>query len=181
MNFYTTDKLQRFFDIFISLSAMLLLFPLLILFWPFMRRPIVINQSRMGRDRKYFTMYKLRTMTEEKQPTQFGNFLRLYALDEIPQFWNVFKGDMSLVGPRPHLKSDHDQFLGDDPIRASVRPGLTGWAQVNGRNEIGWQEKIAFDRWYVENRSLRLYFSILWRTVIVLIGETSTTREGYAT
>ena len=138
--------------------------------------PILFIQPRPGLNKKIFKIYKFRTMkndydknknllNENDRLTKFGNFLRSTSLDELPSLWSVFKGDMSLVGPRP-LLIEYLTFYSDKQSRRhEVRPGITGWAQVNGRNAISWEEKFELDVWYVDNQSLLLDLKILWLTV----------------
>lgn len=138
--------------------------------------PILFIQPRPGLNKKIFKIYKFRTMKndydknknllpESDRLTKFGNFLRSTSLDELPSLWSVLKGDMSLVGPRP-LLIEYLTFYSDKQSRRhEVRPGITGWAQVNGRNAISWEEKFELDVWYVDNQSLLLDLKILWLTV----------------
>lgn len=138
--------------------------------------PILFIQSRPGLNKKIFKIYKFRTMkndydknknllNENDRLTKFGNFLRSTSLDELPSLWSVFKGDMSLVGPRP-LLIEYLTFYSDKQSRRhEVRPGITGWAQVNGRNAISWEEKFELDVWYVDNQSFLLDLKILWLTL----------------
>ena len=138
-------------------------------------RPILFSQVRPGLNGRPFRLFKFRTMIEHRGPaplsedarrlTPFGKWLRSTSLDELPELWNVLKGDMSLVGPRPLLLHYLDHYTPFQMRRHEVRPGLTGWAQINGRNAIGWEEKFAFDRWYVEHQSLALDLRILAATV----------------
>jgi lipopolysaccharide/colanic/teichoic acid biosynthesis glycosyltransferase len=138
--------------------------------------PVLFRQVRPGLNGEPFTMIKFRTMTDECSPdgtllsdaqrmTPFGRFLRATSLDELPELWNVIKGDMSLVGPRPLLMEYLPLYNAEQARRHEVRPGITGWAQVNGRNAIGWHEKFALDVWYVDNQSLWLDVRVLWLTV----------------
>ena len=138
--------------------------------------PVLFKQMRPGLGGQPFTMYKFRTMTDERGPdgellpdamrlTPFGKFLRSTSLDELPELWNVLKGDMSLVGPRPLLMRYTEFFTPEEMQRLNVRPGITGWAQVNGRNAASWDERLAMDVWYVNNLSLALDLNILWRTL----------------
>jgi sugar transferase EpsL len=139
--------------------------------------PILFIQKRPGLHEKPFLLYKFRTMTEETDSkglllpdhlrlTKLGKFLRKYSLDELPQFINILKGDLSLVGPRPLLMEYLPLFTEEQRKRHSVRPGMTGWAQVNGRNAISWDEKFELDTWYVNNRSFFLDVKILYLTLI---------------
>jgi lipopolysaccharide/colanic/teichoic acid biosynthesis glycosyltransferase len=138
--------------------------------------PVLFRQLRPGFHGQPFEIIKFRTMTNERGPdgallpdalrlTPFGRFLRASSLDELPELWNVLRGDMSLVGPRPLLMEYLPLYTPDQARRHVVRPGITGWAQVNGRNAISWEEKFALDVWYVDNRSMWMDVQILWRTV----------------
>jgi lipopolysaccharide/colanic/teichoic acid biosynthesis glycosyltransferase len=146
------------------------------------RGPVLYRQMRVGKDGRDFELLKLRTMVEgaermgagfavdEGDPriTRVGRFLRRTSIDELPQLWNVLRGDMSLVGPRPALRYQVEQYDERQRRRLEVRPGLTGWAQVNGRAKLSWPERIELDVWYVENRSPALDLRILLRTPLVL-------------
>jgi lipopolysaccharide/colanic/teichoic acid biosynthesis glycosyltransferase len=144
--------------------------------------PVLYRQVRVGRDGEDFEMLKLRTMVEgaermgagpavdagDSRITRVGAFLRRTSIDELPQLWNVLRGDMSIVGPRPTFRYQVEQYDEHQLRRLEVRPGLTGWAQVNGRAALSWPERIELDVWYVDNRSPRVDLSILLRTPIVL-------------
>lgn len=141
-----------------------------------MGSPVVFTQARPGKDGKIFTVYKFRTMTsdcdangnllsDEERLIPLGQFFRKASLDELPQLWNVFVGDMSFVGPRPLLVRYLERYNSEQARRHDVRPGITGWAQVNGRNTLSWDEKFALDLWYVDHWSLWLDFKILLLTV----------------
>ncbi len=141
-----------------------------------MGRPVLFRQVRPGRDRKPITVYKFRTMTDARgddgQPlpdgqrlTRLGRFLRKTSLDELPQLWNVLRGDMSLVGPRPLLMRYLPYYTHRESLRFTVPPGITGWAQVHGRNLLGWDERLELDAWYVEHWSFGLDVRVLWLTV----------------
>jgi lipopolysaccharide/colanic/teichoic acid biosynthesis glycosyltransferase len=172
--------MKRLFDITVAFFALLVLaLPLLVLAWLIRRKlgsPVLFKQVRPGLRGMPFTMVKFRTMTDERAPdgallpdaqrlTSFGRFLRASSLDELPELWNVLKGDMSLVGPRPLLMEYLPLYTPEQARRHEVRPGITGWAQVNGRNAINWEDKFALDVWYVDHRSLWLDVRILWMTV----------------
>ncbi len=172
--------MKRVFDfVAASLALLLLTLPLLALAWLIRRKlgsPVLFRQVRPGLQGKPFTMVKFRTMTGERGPdgallpdaqrlTSFGRFLRASSLDELPELWNVLRGDMSLVGPRPLLMEYLPLYTPEQARRHEVRPGVTGWAQVNGRNAISWPDKFALDVWYVDNQSLWLDIKILWMTV----------------
>ena len=147
------------------------------------RGPVLFRQMRLGRGAKQFEILKLRTMTVDAEKlrgdgvvvdgdpriTRIGNFLRRTAVDELPQLWHVLRGEMSLVGPRPTLGYQVERYTERQRRRLEVKPGLTGWAQVNGRASLSWPERIELDVWYVEHRSLALDLRILLRTVSVLL------------
>ena len=154
--------------------------------------PIVFKQQRSGLKGKIFNIYKFRTMTNERDQegillpnelrlTKFGKLLRSTSLDELPNLWNVLKGDMSLVGPRPLLVEYLPLYSTKQARRHEVRPGITGWAQVNGRNAISWEEKFDLDVWYVDNQSIWLDIKILWLTVKKVINRSGINQEGQAT
>lgn len=172
--------IKRLFDILVSFFALVLLSPLMLfIVWKVRQKmgaPVFFHQKRPGLRGRPFKMIKFRTMRDaisaDGQPlpdrdrlTSFGQFLRAASLDELPELWNVFKGDMSLVGPRPLLMEYLPLYSGEQARRHEVRPGITGWAQVNGRNAISWEEKFALDVWYINNRSFLLDIKILWLTV----------------
>ncbi len=149
-------------------------------------RPIFFVQARAGRYGESFRILKFRTLsTGPKEPTRpsdyttrIGSTLRRWGIDELPQLWNVLRGEMSLVGPRPPLPADVEQYDSRERIRLQVRPGLTGWAQIHGRNAIPWAERIDHDVWYVRNRCLRLDLRILLQTPLVLFSKTGVTGPG---
>ncbi len=153
---------------------------------------VLFRQLRPGRDGKPFTLVKLRTMldvrgqngvplSDDERLTPAGRRLRAWSLDELPTLWNVLKGDMSLVGPRPLLMQYLDRYTPGQARRHEVRPGITGWAQVNGRNAVSWDEKFAMDVWYVDNVSLGLDLKILAMTVWKVIRREGISAGGYAT
>jgi len=155
-------------------------------------RPVFFRQERPGLHGKPFRLIKFRTMLDavdsEGNPlddarrlTRFGRFLRASSLDELPELWNVLRGDMSLVGPRPLLMRYLPLYSPEQARRHDVRPGLTGWSQVNGRNALGWPEKLALDVWYVDNRSFRLDFKILLMTVSKVLSRAGIAAEGSET
>ena len=180
-------KVKRTVDLVASFALLTTFSPLLfavgILLFLTMGRPILFRQRRAGRYGRPFIVYKFRTMTDERraqcQPvadseriTRVGRLLRLFSIDELPQLWNVLRGDMSLVGPRPLLMQYLERYSAEEMQRHEVKPGITGWAQVNGRNATSWQERFALDVWYAENWSLALDARILVRTLwTVLAGE----------
>lgn len=154
--------------------------------------PVLFRQQRPGLHGQPFTLLKFRTMTDARDTagnllpdaqrlTKFGKFLRASSLDELPELWNVLKGEMSLVGPRPLLMRYLERYTPEQARRHDVRPGITGWAQVNGRNAISWEEKFALDSWYVDHVSFRLDMKILWLTVIKTIRREDISQQGQAT
>lgn len=188
--------MKRVFDFILALCAVLALaLPLLVLVWLVRRKlgsPVLFRQVRPGMNSKPFEMVKFRTMTSERGPdgqllpdavrlTPFGRFLRATSLDELPELWNVLKGDMSLVGPRPLLIEYLPLYSPEQTRRHEVRPGITGWAQVNGRNAISWEDKFKLDVWYVDNHSLLLDMKILWLTVKKVLVRDGISAAGVAT
>jgi len=172
--------MKRIFDLVITYFGLLLLLPIIVLTAMLVRlklgSPIFFKQARPGLNGEIFNIYKFRTMTNEcnadgtilsdkTRLTEFGKFLRSTSLDELPGLWNVLKGDMSLVGPRPLLVEYLPLYSMVQARRHEVKPGITGWSQVNGRNAISWDEKFDLDLWYVENQSIWLDIIILWLTV----------------
>ena len=154
--------------------------------------PVLFTQTRPGKEGEPFTIYKFRTMTDERGPdgellpdeerlTPFGQFLRSTSIDELPELLNVVAGDMSLVGPRPLLMEYLERYNDEQARRHEVRPGITGWAQVNGRNAITWDEKFEHDVWYVDNQSLWLDVKILAMTVWQVVRRDGISQEGHAT
>lgn len=154
--------------------------------------PVLFRQQRPGRNDRIFALIKFRTMTDARDRsgdllpdaqrlTRFGERLRRTSLDELPTLWNVIRGDMSLVGPRPLLVQYLDRYTPEQRRRHEVAPGITGWAQINGRNAITWEQKFALDVWYVENVSLRTDLAILLRTVVQVLGRRGISAEGHAT
>lgn len=176
--------MKRFIDLAISLSLVIVLSIIIVLVAMLVRlklgSPILFKQQRPGLNEELFQLYKFRTMTNSRDSagqllpdsvrlTSFGRFLRRYSLDELPQLFNVIKGDLSLVGPRPLLVEYLPLYTTEQAKRHLVKPGITGWAQVNGRNAITWEEKFKLDVWYVENQSflldLRIIFLTFWKVV----------------
>lgn len=172
--------LKRLFDIIIASIALILLSPLYAFVAYKVKKnlgsPVLFRQVRPGLHGKPFEMIKFRTMTDERDPQgnllpneqrlpKFGKMLRATSLDEMPELWNVIKGDMSIVGPRPLLMDYLPLYNEEQAKRHHVRPGMTGYAQVNGRNSISWEEKFKLDTWYVENQSIWLDFKIMFQTV----------------
>jgi sugar transferase EpsL len=172
--------MKRCLDILLSGILLLATLPLLLIsalgIWITMGRPVFFVQDRPGLKGRIFKLHKLRTMqsapsgnethsSASSRVTPLGGFLRRTSIDELPQLWNVLKGDMSLVGPRPLLLEYLPLYSPAQARRHEVRPGLTGWAQVNGRNAISWEQKFALDVWYVDNQSIALDLQILWLTL----------------
>jgi len=172
--------MKRLFDLAVALPLFLASLPLIAMLAVLVRvklgSPVLFRQMRPGLHGQPFTLYKLRTMTDERDAdgvpladhvrlTRFGQFLRKYSLDELLQLANVIKGELSLVGPRPLLTEYLELYTPEQAKRHEVRPGITGWAQVNGRNAITWEERFRLDIWYVENRSFRLDLKILLLTL----------------
>ncbi|MEH7076827.1 sugar transferase [Neobacillus drentensis] len=188
--------MKRLFDFTVSLILFVCLSPIFICIAILVKikfgSPIIFKQVRPGLYGKPFSLYKFRTMTDEKDEkgqllpdyirlTSFGRFLRKYSLDEYPQLWNVIKGDLSLVGPRPLLVEYLSLYTKEQSLRHNVRPGITGWAQVNGRNAISWEEKFKFDIWYVKNQSFFLDIKILFFTAYKVIISDGINQPGNAT
>lgn len=175
--------LKRLIDIVVSAAGIIVLSPVLLILWILVRvklgKPAIFTQERPGKDEKIFKLYKFRSMTGERDEkgellpdevrlTAFGEKLRGTSLDELPELFNILKGDMSLIGPRPLLVGYLPYYTKREQLRHSVRPGLTGLAQVSGRNFIAWDDRLAKDVEYVENLSLLLDLKILLRTVMVV-------------
>jgi sugar transferase EpsL len=187
---------KRGLDLMLSSIGLLLLSPLLAVVAVMARwqlgAPILFRQQRPGRDGRSFSLFKFRTMTDTLNPqgnllsdaerlTTFGRFLRNTSLDELPELWNVIKGEMSLVGPRPLLTQYLDRYTPEQARRHEVRPGITGWAQVNGRNTLTWEQKFALDVWYVDHVSLALDTKIIALTISKIIRREGITEPGQAT
>ena len=188
---------QRLLDLAVALPLALLTLPLLVAGAALAAAqnggPWLFRQRRPGLGGRLFTLYKLQTMTSVRDPATgqllpdaerlppLGRWLRATSLDELPQLWNVVRGDMSLVGPRPLLPAYLPLYSPQQARRHLVRPGLTGWAQVNGRNAISWEEKFALDSWYVDNQRLSLDLRILGRTVGRVLGRRGVAATGEAT
>jgi len=188
--------MKRLMDVLISAVALCVFTPVMIvvglLVWFRMGWPPFFLQQRPGLGGRPFTMYKFRTMNAKKDGfgrllpdaerlTSFGRFLRATSLDELPELWNVLKGDMSLVGPRPLLMEYLPLYSPEQARRHEVRPGITGWAQVNGRNTLSWKEKFELDVWYVDNRSLCLDIKIILMTVKKVFKRDGISADGCAT
>lgn len=172
--------IKRLLDIILSGMALVVLSPVLLIVAVLVRTklgsPVIFHQERPGKDEKIFTLCKFRTMTDGKDEngnllpdevrlTKFGKLLRSTSLDELPELWNILKGDMSIVGPRPLLVRYLPYYTDEERKRHSIRPGLTGYAQINGRNALNWEDRFAYDLEYVEKCSLALDIKILFETV----------------
>ncbi|WP_034112560.1 sugar transferase [Pseudomonas rhodesiae] len=183
-------------DILISGIALILLSPVIAwTSWKIRKNlgaPVVFRQVRPGLNAKPFTLVKFRSMRnandskgtplpDAERMTPFGQFLRSSSLDELPELWSVLKGDMSLVGPRPLLNEYLPLYSAEQARRHEVRPGITGWAQVNGRNSLSWEDKFKLDVWYVDNRSILLDFKILFMTVHKVLAREGISADGEVT
>ncbi|MFF3022030.1 sugar transferase [Gottfriedia sp. NPDC057948] len=188
--------MKRVIDLGFSIVILLLLSLPLIVVAIFVKlnmgAPILFTQQRPGLNGKPFYLYKFRTMSDlhdsegnllsdELRLTAFGKFLRKYSIDEFPQLINVVKGEMSLVGPRPFLMEYLSLYTEEQMLRHNVKPGITGWAQVNGRNSLTWEEKFKMDVWYVKNKNLLLDLKILIKTAIKVIKKEGISQEGQVT
>ena len=188
--------MKRLLDIFGAGFGLVVLGPIIVLLSLLVRiklgSPIFFVQSRPGRGERIFCLVKFRTMTairdadgsllpDERRLTSFGAFLRNTSMDELPQLWNVIKGDMSLVGPRPLLPEYLPRYSEHQRRRHNVRPGITGWAQINGRNALTWEEKLALDTWYVDNWSFLLDLRILVNTLLRVVRRDGISQTGHAT
>ncbi|MBB1325787.1 sugar transferase [Pseudoalteromonas sp. SR45-1] len=188
--------IKYLFDLTVSIIVFLILLPVILVVAIFIRfklgSPILFTQDRPGLNGKVFKMMKFRSMLDAKDKhgnllpdnermTKFGAFLRSTSLDELPGLFNVIKGDMSLVGPRPLLVQYLPLYSSEQAKRHNVRPGITGWAQVNGRNAIGWDEKFKLDVWYVENQSFLLDIKILLLTVKKVFVREGISADGHVT
>ncbi len=188
--------LKRAFDLVVALMALLLLAPVIagvaLLVRLRLGRPVLFSQPRPGRHGRPFRMYKFRSMNsacdaqgvllpDAQRLTRFGLWLRASSLDELPGLWSVLRGDMSLVGPRPLLMQYLPRYSSRQARRHEVRPGITGWAQVNGRNAISWEEKFELDVWYVEHQSFWLDLKILWLTAARVWARKDVSAAGHAT
>lgn len=187
---------KRIFDLALAIPLALVSLPFFlmvaILVRLFLGSPVLFRQQRPGRDGRIFWMVKFRTMTsahdadgnllpDDVRLTRFGAFLRMTSLDEIPELWNVIKGDMSLVGPRPLLVQYLDRYTPEQARRHEVRPGVTGWAQANGRNAITWEQKFAMDVWYVDHVSLGRDLKVLLRTLLSVVKQEGISTADHAT
>jgi undecaprenyl phosphate N,N'-diacetylbacillosamine 1-phosphate transferase len=187
---------KRPLDFIMALLGLIILSPLLLVIAILVRiklgSPVIFKQPRPGLNEEIFTLYKFRTMTDERDEngellpdevrlTSFGKFLRSTSLDELPELWNILKGDMSFVGPRPQLVKDMVFMTPKQRRRHSVRPGLTGWAQVNGRNNISWEDKLSLDLEYLERISLMGDIKIMGKTIIKVLKRDGVATEGMET
>ncbi len=192
------DAVKRVGDVIVAALLLVILSPLLLVVAILVRAklgpPVLFKQLRPGRNAKVFALYKFRTMTTACGPsdvdavasdaqrlTPLGRFLRASSIDELPELWNVLLGQMSIVGPRPLLREYLDRYTPEQARRHEVRPGITGWAQVNGRNAVLWADRFAMDVWYVDNRSLTVDLRILWRTAAAVLKHEGVSADGHAT
>ena len=188
--------MKRTIDLVLALPALLILLPAMLLVAILTRiylgKPVLFIQERPGLDCRPFNLVKFRTMKDAvdangyslpdaERLTRYGKFLRSTSLDELPGLWNVVKGDMSLVGPRPLLMEYLPLYSSEQARRHDVRPGITGWAQVNGRNALSWEEKFVADLWYVDNQSMALDFKILIMTIVKVLTKDGVSADGEAT
>lgn len=187
---------KRLFDITVSLTALIILSPILFAIWILVKSklgsPAIFRQQRPGKHGKIFTMYKFRSMTDARSETGellpdeirltgFGKLLRKTSLDELPELFNILKGNMSFVGPRPLLVRYLDRYTDEQARRHEVKPGLTGWAQVNGRNAISWEEKFRLDVWYVDHWNILLDLKILFLTLIKVFKREGISSDNHVT
>lgn len=188
--------MKRLLDLVVAVAGAILLSPVFLVVAIAVRvglgRPVLFRQGRPGYKGQPFTLYKFRTMTnaidgqgaplpDQERLTRTGQFLRRTSLDELPQLWNVIRGDMSLVGPRPLLLRYLPLYTAEQRRRHDVMPGVTGWAQVKGRNSLNWDQRLQLDTWYVEHRSLRLDFRIMAMTLRSLLLRRGISHNGHAT
>lgn len=188
--------MKRAFDVAVSAGAIVALSPVIITSAILIKKklgsPVLFKQTRPGLHGEPFEIYKFRTMTDDRDEngellpdsvrlTQFGKTLRKLSIDELPQLFNVLKGDISLVGPRPLLMQYLPLYNEHQARRMEVKPGITGWAQVNGRNNISWQEKFDLDVWYVDNKSFILDMYIIYLTIMKVFKQSDINQDGHAT
>ncbi|MDT8376828.1 MAG: sugar transferase [Mariprofundaceae bacterium] len=188
--------MKRLFDLCSAIAGLLLLWPLLLLLALLVRiklgSPVLFRQQRPGLNGKPFYIYKFRSMSDARDRhgellpdadrlPPFGRFLRRFSLDELPQLFNVLRGDLSLVGPRALLMEYLPLYTPAQARRHDVRPGITGWAQVNGRNAISWEEKFEYDLWYVDHQSFLLDLKILWMTLLKVVCSEGVAQSGHVT
>ena len=187
---------KRIFDLFLAASILVVLSPVLLVLAGMIRfflgSPVLFRQMRPGLHGSPFRLVKFRTMTDAKDAeghllsdaerlTRFGRFLRSTSMDELPELWNVIKGDMSLVGPRPLMMQYLNRYTPEQARRHEVKPGITGWAQVNGRNDITWDQKFFLDVWYVDHHSRWLDLKILALTILKILKREGISQPGYST
>ncbi len=187
---------KRILDLLLSIVGLVLLLPLLLAIAGLVRlrlgAPVLFRQRRPGRDGRIFTLFKFRTMTDERDDrgrlladdrrlTPLGRRLRRWSLDELPELVNVARGEMSLVGPRPLLEEYLERYSAEQSRRHEVRPGITGWAQINGRNETSWRERLEMDVWYVDRVGLWLDLKILFITLWKIVSGDGVSASGHAT
>ncbi len=190
------EHIKRILDLVLSIPGVVVISPVILMLALIIRLklgfPVFYCQQRPGLNGKLFTLFKFRSMTDERNEhgdllpdsdrlTSFGKSLRKASLDELPELFNVLKGDMSLVGPRPLLMQYLDRYTPEQARRHEVKPGITGWAQVNGRNALTWEEKFKLDVWYVDNWSFRLDLKIIMMTVLKVLEREGISQEGQAT
>jgi sugar transferase EpsL len=191
-----TRFVKQALDFVMATVLLLLLLPLLaglaLAVWLSLGWPVLFRDVRAGYKCRPFTLLKYRTMNslrdahgqllpDEQRLTKFGGFLRRFSLDEIPQFWNVCKGDMSFVGPRPLFMKYRERYTPEQARRHQVKPGITGWAQVNGRNALNWDDRFRMDVWYVDHWSLSLDARIIFRTIVKVLRGEGISQSGHAT
>jgi lipopolysaccharide/colanic/teichoic acid biosynthesis glycosyltransferase len=189
-------RIKRILDLTIAVPTFIILSPLLIIIAILIRiklgSPVLFSQQRPGLHGKPFTIYKFRTMTDERDKEgnmlpdrermiSMGNFLRMNSMDELPELFNVIKGDMSFVGPRPLLMDYLKLYTPEQMRRHEVKPGITGWAQINGRNAITWEKKFKYDVWYVDNLSLWIDVKILIKSIVNIVNREGINQPGHAT
>lgn len=194
--FLPGEIMKRLFDLSVALLVVFLVWPVILVTALVVRinlgSPVVFRQQRPGLHGRPFYIYKFRTMSsarsgqgellpDAQRMTATGSFLRKFSLDELPQLLNVLKGELSLVGPRPLLMEYLPLYTEEQARRHDVRPGITGWAQVNGRNAISWEDKFRYDVWYVDHRSFRLDMKILWMTVLKVLRPEGISQAGSVT
>jgi len=188
--------LRRGIDILAAVLGLAVLMPLItvlaVVVFSDLGRPILFSQARPGKEGRLFTLHKFRTMSyatdaqgkllpDSERLGTIGRFLRRYSLDELPQLWNLLRGDISLIGPRPLLAEYLPLYSPEQARRHEIRPGITGWAQVNGRNDQSWEERFRLDVWYVDHRSFWLDLKILWITIVKVVRSEGVNQPGHAT
>ena len=182
--------MKRTFDIIASISLIVLLIPVLLIItiiqWVNFGKPLFFSQFRAGKDGCSFSIIKFRTMQEgsasdSERLTPWGQFMRSTSLDELPELWNVIKGEMSLVGPRPLPTVYLERYTTEQARRHMLRPGITGWAQVNGRNNLCWKRQFELDLWYIDNRSFLLDLKIIGLTLFTVLSRKNINQAGHST